>query len=198
MIKDDERENGKKKGILSCGGSCVSELGNFRICENLRDFAEEERPYFRFLPPHGYWCSLANCPSTVRRSNERRTTGAGRNCLGRGAHESGPTGHPFIITFKDSRKFKLDVLQITSMLIDNNDDIDNTTTDVNMLQKTFKYHTMVIKNLDKWSKTIHKKLLDEMVAQYRTLPSNLPMDLKSYVVAFITPQEVFHYFRSSV
>ena len=78
------------------------------------------------------------------------------------------------------------IFALRRRITDNNDNNDNT------VDKTLKYYAMVIKNLDKWSKTIHKKLLDEMVAQYHTLPSNLPMDLKSYVVAFITPKGVFH------
>ena len=82
-------------------------------------------------------------------------------------------------------EYKREILQAGSRMID----ISATK---QHLDKTLKYYTMVIKNLDKWSKTIHKKLLDEMVAQYHTLPSNLPMDLKSYVVAFITPKGVFH------
>jgi hypothetical protein len=88
-----------------------------------------------------------------------------------------------ITSYGKAFELKRDILQQASRITDN---IDNT------VDKTLKYYTMVIKNLDKWSKTIHKNLLDEMVAQYHTLPSNLPMDLKSYVVGFITPQGVFH------
>jgi hypothetical protein len=91
-----------------------------------------------------------------------------------------------ITTYGKAFYLKRSILQKASRIIDNNDNNDNT------VDKTLKYYAMVIKNLDKWSKTIHKKLLDEMVAQYHMLPSNLPMDLKSYVVGFITPKGVFH------
>ena len=88
--------------------------------------------------------------------------------------------------YRSTFELKRQMLQHASRITDNIDNNDST------VDKTLKYYAMVIKNLDNWSKTIHKKLLDEMVAQYHTLPSNLPMDLKSYVVGFITPKGVFH------
>ena len=90
-----------------------------------------------------------------------------------------------ILSYGDAFDHKCKILQHASRITDNNYINDKTT-------GRLRYYTMVIKNLDKWSKAIHKKLLDEMVAQYHTLPSNLPMDLKSYVVGFITPKGVFH------
>jgi hypothetical protein len=101
-------------------------------------------------------------------------------------------------SYRQTFETKRNILQKASRIADNIDSIDdiehmdNIDRINNTVDKTLKYYAMVIKNLDKWSKTIHKKLLDEMVAQYHTLPSNLPMDLKSYVVAFITPKGVFH------
>ena len=104
----------------------------------------------------------------------------------RGSEKGKSWGRFLIISYGNAFEVKHSILQHVSRITDNIDNNDST------VDKTLKYYAMVIKNLDNWSKTIHKKLLVEMVAQYHTLPSNLPMDLKSYVVGFITPKGVFH------